>query len=117
MKNRAALNALIDAALAHDTQQNWIARLNRAGVPCGRVQTLTEALADPQVASQDMVLSVDHPGHGTVRMVGFPVKFSETPLQVRHPAPDLGAHTDAVLAAAGYDPATIASLREKGVIG
>lgn len=117
VQNRAALNALIDEALAHDTQENWITRLNGAGVPCGRVQTLTEALADPQVAAQDMVLSVPHPGHGTVKMVGFPVKFSQTPLQVRHPAPDLGAHTDAVLAEAGYDAATIASLRDRNVIG
>lgn len=117
VENRAALNALIDAALAHDTQENWIARLNRAGVPCGRVQTLTEALADPQVAAQGMVLSVDHPGHGVVRMVGSPMKFSETPLQVRHPAPDLGAHTDAVLREAGFDAEAIADLRARGVIG
>jgi crotonobetainyl-CoA:carnitine CoA-transferase CaiB-like acyl-CoA transferase len=117
LANRPALNALIDAALAHDTQANWIARLNAAGVPCGRVQTLTEALADPQVAAQGMVLEVPHPGHGTVRMTGFPVKFSETPLQVRHPAPDLGAHTDAVLTQAGYDAGRIAALRAAGVIG
>jgi crotonobetainyl-CoA:carnitine CoA-transferase CaiB-like acyl-CoA transferase len=117
LANRPALNALIDAALAHDTQENWIARLNGAGVPCGRVQTLTEALADPQVAAQDMVLEVPHPGHRSVKMVGFPVKFSETPLQVRHPAPDLGAHTDQVLSEAGYDTARIAELRAAGVIG
>ncbi|TNF59569.1 MAG: CoA transferase [Rhodobacteraceae bacterium] len=115
--NRAALNALIDAALADDTQDNWIARLNRAGVPCGRVQTLTEALADPQVAAQDMVLEVPHPGHGTVRMVGFPVKFSDTPLRVRRPAPDLGAQTEEVLAEAGYGPDDIAAFRAGGLLG
>jgi crotonobetainyl-CoA:carnitine CoA-transferase CaiB-like acyl-CoA transferase len=114
--NRAALNARIDAALAHDTQENWIARLNRAGVPCGRVQSLTEALADPQVAAQDMVLEVPHPGHGTVRMTGFPIKFSQTPLSVRQAAPDLGAHTAAVLTEAGYDADQIAALRKAGVI-
>jgi len=115
--NRAALNALIDGALASDTQANWIARLNAAGVPCGRVQSLTEALADPQVAHQEMVLEVPHPGHGTVKMTGFPIKFSKTPLQIRHPAPDLGAQTDAVMAEAGFDAARITALRAAGVIG
>ena len=87
LENRAALNAMIDAALAHETQENWIARLNAAGVPCGKIQSLTEALADPQVAAQEMVLTVPHPGRGDVRMTGFPLKFDATPLRVRHPAP------------------------------
>jgi crotonobetainyl-CoA:carnitine CoA-transferase CaiB-like acyl-CoA transferase len=117
VENRSEMNALINAALAKDTQENWIARLNRAGVPCGKVQSLTEALADRQVAAQEMVLDVPHPGHGTVRMTGFPMKFSETPLALRHPAPDLGAQTDAVLTDAGFDADTIATLRRDGVIG
>lgn len=117
LENRTEMNALINAALAKDTQENWISRLNRAGVPCGKVQSLTEALSDPQVAAQEMVLDVPHPGHGTVRMTGFPMKFSETPLALRHPAPDLGAQTDAVLTDAGFDADTIATLRRDGVIG
>jgi hypothetical protein len=114
VQNRAELNRLVDGALEGRTQAHWIERLNRAGVPCGKVQTVTEALADPQVAAQEMVLEVPHPGHGTVRMTGFPVKFSATPLSVRHPVPDLGAQTDEVLAEAGYDAARIAALRQDG---
>lgn len=114
--NRAALNALIDAAMCHETQDVWIERLNAAGVPCGRVQTLGEVFADPQVAAQEMVLDVPHPGHGTVRMTGFPMKFAKTPSQLRHPAPDLGQDTEAVLAEAGYDAADIAQLRADGVV-
>lgn len=116
MARRDELNRLVETALADGTQAHWIERLNRAGVPCGKVQSLTEALADPQVAAQDMVIDVPHPGHGSVRMTGFPVKFSETPLVLRHPAPDLGAQTEAVLADAGYDPDKIAELRQSGVI-
>ena len=117
LAHRADLNALVDGALAHDTQENWIARLNRAGVPCGKVQSLTEALADPQVAAQDMVLSVPHPGHGDVRMTGFPVKFAATPLRIRQPAPGLGEHGREVLAEFGYGDREIAELIGRGVIG
>jgi len=114
--NRAALNALIDEAMSGETQAAWIARLNAAGVPCGRVQTLAEVIDDPQVAAQEMVLDVPHPGHGTVRMTGFPVKLSKTPCRIGRPAPDLGADTDAVLGEAGYSKAEIARLREAGIV-
>ncbi|GGK21155.1 CaiB/BaiF CoA transferase family protein [Salinarimonas ramus] len=113
---RSELNALIDEAMRGETQETWIARLNAAGVPCGRVQTLAEMVEDPQVAAQEMVLDIPHPGHGTVRMTGFPVKLSGTPCRVERPAPDLGAHTDDVLAEAGYAPEEIAALRESGVV-
>ncbi|MGF1554111.1 MAG: CaiB/BaiF CoA transferase family protein [Paracoccaceae bacterium] len=116
VERRAELGAMIDERMGADTQANWIARLNRAGVPCGRVQSLAEALDDPQVAAQEMVLDVDHPGHGRVRMTGFPLKLSATPCRLRRPAPDLGADTDAVLAEAGYDAETIAHLRTAGIV-
>jgi crotonobetainyl-CoA:carnitine CoA-transferase CaiB-like acyl-CoA transferase len=53
---------------------------------------------DPQVLAQQMVLEVEHPGHGLVRMLGFPMKFGETPCRVRRPAPELGEHTAEILA-------------------
>ena len=117
VENRAELNRRVDAALAHETQAHWIERLNRAGVPCGKVQGVAEALADPQVAAQEMVLDVPHPGHGTVRMTGFPLKFSDTPLTVRRVTPDLGAQTDEVLGEAGLSPHEIAALRARGIVG
>ncbi len=116
MERRPELNALIDAAMASETQAFWIERLNAAGVPCGRVQALGEVFDDPQVEAQEMVLDVDHPGHGTVRMTGFPMKFSKTPSTIRRPAPDLGADTDAMLVEAGYDAAEIAKFRSAKAI-
>lgn len=92
MQHRDALNALIDGHVLADTQQNWVLRLNRAGVPCGIVQNLAEAFADPQTLHREMVMPVEHPGHGVVRMLGFPVKLSDTPCRVRHPAPGHGQH-------------------------
>lgn len=93
MAHRDALNAAINERVLTDTQANWVTRLNRAGVPCGIVQNLAEAFADPQTLYREMVMPVEHPGHGVVRMLGFPVKLSQTPCVVRYPAPDHGAHT------------------------
>lgn len=117
LRNRAELNALINDALSTKTQDEWIERLNAAGVPSGRVQSLTEALADPQVAAQDMVMHVPHSNHGDVGMTGFPVKFSRTPLTVRHPAPDLGADNRTALKNAGLDDVEIDGLIERGILG
>ena len=63
-----------------------------------------------------MVVSAEHPGHGEVRMLGFPIKFTEAPCRLRRPAPDLGADSDAVLGELDYSPEDIARLREAGVV-
>ena len=94
---RDELNGLISASMSSRTQAYWIERLNGAGVPSGKVQNLAEVFADPQVQAQEMEIEVEHPGHGMVRMLGFPVKLSGTPCRVRLPAPDLGAHNEEIL--------------------
>jgi len=116
VKNRAAINAAIEARLRDNTSEHWIAVLNEAGVPCGRVMNLAEVFADPQVREQEMVLTVDHPGHGSVEMLGFPLKFSANPCRVRRPAPRLGADTDDVLREAGLTQIMIDNLRAKGIV-
>ncbi len=114
--NRAAMNAAIEARLAHDTTEHWIATLNAAGVPCGRIMGLTEVFADPQVIDQEMVLTQHHPGHGDVKMLGFPIKFAEAPCQLRRPAPEIGGDSDAVLQELGYSAEEIAGMRAAGVV-
>ena len=114
---RDDFRAPIDAVLATDTQDNWIERLNAAGVPCGKVLNVSDVMADPQIAAQEMVIDIDHPGHGVVRMVGFPVKLSDTPARVRHPAPDLGQHTREVLSQAGLDATEIDRLTAAKIAG
>ena len=116
VQNRDRINALINEKIGQHPVDYWIERINRAGVPCGRVMDLAEVFADPQVQAQEMVLEVDHPGHGPARMTGFPVKLSATPCALRRPAPALGEHTDEVLAGLGYSAAKIAELRDSKVI-
>ena len=94
----------------------WVETLNKAGVPCGPVNSVAEVFQDPQILAQDMVINVDHPGSGMVRMLGFPIKLSETPCRVRRSAPGLGEHSDEVLAELDYSEAERAALRRDSVI-
>jgi crotonobetainyl-CoA:carnitine CoA-transferase CaiB-like acyl-CoA transferase len=114
--NRSRINAIVGGRLAAGTTAHWVEVLNAAGVPCGPVNTVAEVFADPQVLAQEMVMDVTHPGHGVVRMLGFPMKFSELPCRVRRPAPALGEHSDEVLAELGYAPAEREEWRRDGVI-
>lgn len=98
VKNRARLNAAVEGVLVQNTAEYWIALINGAGIPCGPVHSLAGVFEDPQIKHQQMAIDVPHPGHGTVRMLGFPMKFAQAPCEVRHPAPDLGQHTNEVLA-------------------
>lgn len=98
VRNRARLNAMVEDVLARHGANHWIEVLNAAGIPSSRVNTIESVFADPQVVSQEMAIDVPHPGHGTVRMLGFPMKFRNAPCQVRRPAPDLGQHNDEILA-------------------
>ncbi|MBV8888410.1 MAG: CoA transferase [Alphaproteobacteria bacterium] len=116
VKNRAAINAAVELRLAAGTSEHWIAVLNAAGVPCGRVLGLAEVFADPQILDQQMVLTQEHPGHGLVKMLGFPVKFGDSPCQLRRPAPELGADSEAVLDELGYGAAEIVRLRAAGAL-
>jgi crotonobetainyl-CoA:carnitine CoA-transferase CaiB-like acyl-CoA transferase len=110
------MNAAVEDRLSHATAAEWIERLNAAGVPCGRVMGLPEVFADPQVLAQEMVLDQEHPGHGMVRMLGFPIKFAEAPCELRLPAPELGADTDTVLSGLGYSTTELTALRARGIV-
>jgi crotonobetainyl-CoA:carnitine CoA-transferase CaiB-like acyl-CoA transferase len=99
LKNREALNAIIHDAFEGKSVDWLIERLSGAGVPCGRVRTINEVLADPQLAARDMLVEVPA-GRQTVRVPGNPIKLSGVPGIESGPAPALGEHTEEVRAAA-----------------
>jgi CoA:oxalate CoA-transferase len=95
--NRERINAIVGGRLASETTAYWVETLNKAGVPSGPVNGVAEALSDPQITAQEMVLTVPHPGHGALNLLGFPMKFSQTPCRIRRTAPGLGEHTAEIL--------------------
>ncbi len=114
--NRDTLIPRITKALAARGCAEWTDRLNAAGVPAGPVNTVPAALEQPQVVAREMVVELEHPVAGMLRMLGTPVKLSAQPASIRRPPPVLGQHTDEILAEAGYSAGRIAELREAGVI-
>ena len=114
--NRAQINAIVGGKLAAGTTSHWVGVLNNAGVPCGPVNSVAEVFHDPQIQAQDMIIDVDHPNHGTVRMLGFPIKLSATPCRVRRSAPGLGEHSDEILAELGFAASERQFWRQSGVI-
>ena len=111
------LRPIVADALRLRPRQYWIERLTAAGVPCGSVRTVQEVFDDPQVAARGMIAELEHAAIGPLRMLGVPVKLSDTSGAVRTPPPLLGQHTDAVLQCdLGFDPEAVARLRARTVV-
>ena len=72
--------------------------LNEAGVPCSPINTIEDVLHDPQTAARDMIMELDHPTVGRIKVPGIPIKLSDTPAVARRPPPVLGQHQDELLA-------------------
>jgi crotonobetainyl-CoA:carnitine CoA-transferase CaiB-like acyl-CoA transferase len=106
--------------------QDWVAKrtirevvdtMVDADVPVAPVYQVDQVVEDPHVLSRGMIVSMEHPTAGMIKVPNFPVKFSNTPVEVRDPAPILGQHNEKVLTdLLGYRAEEIAKLRKEGVI-
>jgi len=105
------LRELLASVLRRHPRAYWNELLNRAGVPCGSVRDVPDALADPQLAAREMIAAVEHACAGTIKVLGVPIKLSETPGSVRTAPPTLGQHTAQVLAEIGMTVDEIESPR------
>jgi crotonobetainyl-CoA:carnitine CoA-transferase CaiB-like acyl-CoA transferase len=115
--HRELLDGLIAETLRTESAGTWIAKLQAAGVPCGRINSVAQALDDPHTAARGMVETVEHPTVGLLRLLGIPFTLSGTPASVRRPPPTLGQHTEEILREElGTTGQRIAELRARGVI-
>jgi crotonobetainyl-CoA:carnitine CoA-transferase CaiB-like acyl-CoA transferase len=115
-RNRAALNAELNAAFVAKKSDEWISILNEAGVPCGPIYGIDQVFADPQVQHLQAAATVKHPLLGDIRVVNQAVGLSRTPATMVSATPEIGQHTDEVLTEVGYSAADVAALRKNMVI-
>lgn len=115
--NREELTAELNRIFAQRDVDDWLADLVKAGLPCGRINSIPEVFSHPQATARGMTLESEHPTAGSVRLTGFPYKLSQTPAELHKPPPLLGQHTEEVLTGLlGYSTEDVASLRDKKAI-
>ncbi|GAA1135137.1 MULTISPECIES: CaiB/BaiF CoA transferase family protein [Streptomyces violaceusniger group] len=115
-RHRPELRRLFAERFATGTTAHWMKRLEAQDLLCAPVRTMEEALRDEQTIVNGMIVEMEHPAEGSVRVLGNPVHLSATPAEIRRVPPGLGEHGDEVLGEAGYDAARLRALREAGVL-
>ncbi len=117
VRNREVLVGKLAEHFLTDTADNWVSRIHAVKVPVGVINDIGRALDEPQVLARGMLVDIPHALDPGFRMVGSPVKLSDTPVEYQRPAPRLGEHTDDVLKRRlGLDDARLAELKAQGVI-
>ena len=115
-KNWQEIHDTLAPDFARKPRAQWLDILHEADVPCAPIYRLDEAAEDPQAKHLDMVRTLEHPKQGTVKVLGFPVNLSGTPLAMQSAPATLGEHTERILASCGYSASDIQALREDGTI-
>ncbi len=117
VQNREELIQILREIFLERKSSAWMELLRDAGVPCAPVQTLDQVFRDPQVLQRQMLVDVEHPTAGSVRMAGLPLKFSDTPASVRLAPPLLGQHSEEILRNwLKMAEGEIVDLKSKGII-
>jgi CoA:oxalate CoA-transferase len=116
VERRGELVPMLEALFPARTTAEWLARLQREGVPAAPINTVDRVVNDPQVLLREMVVDLQHPTLGTLKTIGTPVKAEGAPFRPA-PPPALGEHTEPVLRGLlGYGAERIEALRRLGVI-
>jgi crotonobetainyl-CoA:carnitine CoA-transferase CaiB-like acyl-CoA transferase len=110
-QNAAERLTLIGAILATGNSQQWLDRLDAADVPCAPVLRRADVMTNVQVVNNELIELMHQPTLGTVRQPRPAARFDRTPARIAGPAPRIGEHTDAILAAAGYSASEIQTLK------
>ena len=118
VENYVELKKLLVPMFRNGSTQHWLGVLEPAEIPAGRVRSVPEALSNPQVADRQMLIEVEHPTVGRMRMTGNPIKMSGLPDAPVLPPPLFGQHTEEVLAEKlNLGSEEIEALREEGALG
>ena len=102
VRNNATLTPILAEVLVAQDRDHWVERCARAGVPCGPINSVPEAFADPQVKQRGMLIDIAHPVAGSVPQVASPMRFQNAPLSYDRAPPLIGQHTDEILRELGW---------------
>lgn len=116
VRHRTDLDSLVETTTRTRTTDDWLHVLEGCGVPYAAVNDVQGALTHEQTVARGMVVEVEHPACGSVKVVNTPVKYSEATPGVRTAPPMLGQHTEMVLTRLGYPEGEVARLKEEGVV-
>ncbi len=118
IRRRDELFAILGEAFAQQPWSYWQPRMRAAGVPCGQVRTVGEAIRSPEARERQLVTRIPHPRAGWIPNVRLPIRYSRTPVADPVAAPAVGQHTDEVIREIlGYDEDRLARLSEAGAFG
>lgn len=114
---RALLEPIVQRIIETRPRQDWVDRFGAAGVPCGVVRNIGEVLESPEIRAREMLTSVSHPTAGELRLVGSPVKLSDSTARSDTPPPTLGQHTEAILTRdLGLSVGQLTDLRARNIV-
>lgn len=113
---RDTVQKLVQAQIKTNTTEHWLDLLATKDLWGAKVQDFEDVVNDPQVAHNELIQTIEHPKAGSMKVIGMPVKFSETPGTIRLVPPTVGEHTDDVLAEAGFTAEQIAEFHAEGVV-
>lgn len=116
VQHRDELNPILHELFAKRPAPVWLQKLAAARIPAGPIQTVEEALTDPQTLARSTIVEIEHPAVGTLRSLANPCRLAGTPPLYRHPPPLLGEHTETVLQNLGYSPEDLAAAKRDAVI-
>jgi formyl-CoA transferase len=114
LANRTILIEELEKTFVKKSVDNWVDQLLAVGIPAGPIYNYSQALDSEHARHRQMVMEIDHPIEGKVRSIGFPVKMSGTPQQVRRAPPLLGEHNEEILSELGLGPDTLERLKAGG---
>jgi len=101
IEHRVELVALLQQGFDSESRSAWLKKLASASIPAAPINTVPEALRDPQTLARGLIVQIEHPALGQVRSIANPIKFSDTPVSYRLPPPLLGEHTEEILQSLG----------------
>jgi crotonobetainyl-CoA:carnitine CoA-transferase CaiB-like acyl-CoA transferase len=116
LANYELLKPIMYRAVSALTRAEVIRKMSEAGIPAGPVNTVGEIMEDPQVDAREMVVRLTHPEYGPLRVLGIPIKLSDTPGSVDTAPPRFGEHNNEILASLGYDANMVAAFLRSGAI-